>query len=290
MDTVLAAISEWLKGLFADSIIFYLKNMFDLLDPIVTSAATEIGKTPDQWNPTVFQMVQNVSEIVIMPIAGMILTALACYELIHLIISKNSMQDFDTFIFFKWMFKTAVSVLILTNAFSIVMGIFEVAQHVITYGGSVIGTSVQLSGIDTDGYRDALMSKDLGELVVVSMQVNFMLITAWIMSFIVYIIVFGRMLEIYLMVSLAPIPLATLTADNHQINMGINYLKSLFALGFQGFLMIVCIGIYVALLQTVASMSDPLNVGWSCVVFSAFLCYGLFQTGRLTKTVFNAHG
>lgn len=290
MDTVLTAIAEWLKGLFADTIIFYLKNMFDLLDPIVTSAATEIGKSPDQWNPTVFQLVQNVSEIVIMPIAGMILTALACYELIHLVISKNSMQDFDTFIFFKWIFKTAVSVLILTNAFSIVMGIFEVAQHVITYSGAVIGTSVRLSGIDTDGYREVLMSKELGELVVVSMQVNFMLIMAWIMSFIVYIIVFGRMLEIYLMVSLAPIPLATLTSDNHQINVGINYLKSLFALGFQGFLMIVCIGIYVALLQTVASLSDPLNVGWSCVVFSGFLCYGLFQTGRLTKTVFNAHG
>ncbi len=290
MDTVLTAIAEWLKGLFADTIIFYLKNMFDLLDPIVTSAATEIGTSPDQWNPTVFQLVQNVSEIVIMPIAGMILTALACYELIHLVISKNSMQDFDTFIFFKWIFKTAVSVLILTNAFSIVMGIFEVAQHVITYSGAVIGTSVRLSGIDTDGYREVLMSKELGELVVVSMQVNFMLIMAWIMSFIIYIIVFGRMLEIYLMVSLAPIPLATLTADNHQINVGINYLKSLFALGFQGFLMIVCIGIYVALLQTVASLSDPLNVGWSCVVFSGFLCYGLFQTGRLTKTVFNAHG
>ncbi len=290
MDTVLTAIAEWLKGLFAETIIFYLKNMFDLLDPIVTSAATEIGTSPDQWNPTVFQLVQNVSEIVIMPIAGMILTALACYELIHLVISKNSMQDFDTFIFFKWIFKTAVSVLILTNAFSIVMGIFEVAQHVITYSGAVIGTSVRLSGIDTDGYREVLMSKELGELVVVSMQVNFMLIMAWIMSFIIYIIVFGRMLEIYLMVSLAPIPLATLTADNHQINVGINYLKSLFALGFQGFLMIVCIGIYVALLQTVASLSDPLNVGWSCVVFSGFLCYGLFQTGRLTKTVFNAHG
>lgn len=289
MDIVTTAIYDWFKSILSESIISFLEIMFDMLDPIVTSAASDIGQTPAQWNSNVFSLVETLSETVILPIGGMILTAVACYELIQMIIARNNSHDIDTFMFFKWALKTCAAILILTNSFNIVMGIFDVAQYVIDSAANVINTSGSLGSIGTSGYYDDLMDMNLGELIVVSMQVNLMFMMSWLMSFIIYIIIFGRMLEIYLMVSLAPIPLATLTADNHQINIGANYLKSLFAIGFQGFLMLVCIGIYIALLQTVASLSNPLNVGWSCVVFSGFLCYGLFQTGRLTKTIFGAH-
>ncbi len=290
METVITAINDWVKSLFADNIIYILSSMFDTLDPIVTSATTEIGQTPSQWNPDVFALIETLSETVIMPIAGMILAALACYELIQMIIAKNNFHDIDTFMFFKWGFKTCVAVIIITNSFAIVMGIFDVAQYVVDAASNVITTNGGIGNISTSGYYDDLMDMELGELIAISVQVNIMVLLAWFMSMAIHIIIFGRMLEIYLMTSLAPIPLSTLTAENHQINIGANYLKSLFALGFQGFLMLVCIGIYVTLLQTIANMNDPLSASWSCVVFSGFLCYGLFQTGRLTKTIFGVHG
>lgn len=289
MDFLWDSITEWLKELLVGGIISNLSGMFDHVNQKVGEISTQVGTTPQGWNSGVFSMVQNLSETVIVPIAGMILAFVMTLELIQLIIDKNNLNDVDTWMFFKWIFKTACAILIVTNTWNIVMGVFDVAQSVVNRAAGVIisDASIDISGVVTD-MEARLMEMDLGPLFGLWFQSLFVGITMWALTICIFIIVYGRMVEIYLVTSVAPIPMATML-NREWGQMGQNYLRSLFALGFQAFLIIICVGIYAVLVQNIAMESDIIAAIWSCVGYTVLLCFTLFKTGSLAKSVFNAH-
>jgi hypothetical protein len=248
-----------------------------------------VGKTPLQWNSGVFSMIQTLSETVIIPIAGLILAFVMCYELIQMVIDRNNLHDMDTWMFFKWVFKTFVAVLLVTNTFNIIMGVFDVAQHVVNQSAGVI---ISDAGIDLASaipdMETRLQAMELGPLFGLWFQSIFVGITMKALSVCIFIIIYGRMLEIYLMTSLGPIPLATMV-NREWGGMGQNYLKSLLALGFQAFLIMVCVGIYAVLVQNIATETDIIAAIWACMGYTVLLCFTLFKTGSLSKAIFNAH-
>ncbi len=289
MDFLWDSITEWLKELLVSGIISNLSGMFDHVNQKVGEISTQVGTTPQGWNSGVFSMVQNLSESVIVPIAGMILAFVMTLELIQLIIDKNNLNDVDTWMFFKWIFKTAAAILIVTNTWNIVMGVFDVAQSVVNRAAGVIisDASIDISSVVTD-MEARLMEMDLGPLFGLWFQSLFVGVTMWALTICIFIIVYGRMVEIYLVTSVAPIPMATML-NREWGQMGQNYLRSLFALGFQAFLIIICVGIYAVLVQNIAMESDIIAAIWSCVGYTVLLCFTLFKTGSLAKSVFNAH-
>ncbi|MEQ2382904.1 CD0415/CD1112 family protein [Lachnospiraceae bacterium CLA-AA-H58] len=289
MDFLWDSITEWLKELLVGGIISNLSGMFDHVNQKVGEISTQVGTTPQGWNSGVFSMVQNLSETVIVPIAGMILAFVMTLELIQLIIDKNNLNDVDTWMFFKWIFKTACAILIVTNTWNIVMGVFDVAQSVVNRAAGVIisDASIDITSVVTD-MESRLMEMELGPLFGLWFQSLFVGITMWALTICIFIIVYGRMVEIYLVTSVAPIPMATML-NREWGQMGQNYLRSLFALGFQAFLIIICVGIYAVLVQNIAMESDIIAAIWSCVGYTVLLCFTLFKTGSLAKSVFNAH-
>ena len=289
MDFLWDSITEWLKELLISGIMSNLSGMFDHVNQKVGEISTQVGTTPQAWNSGVFSMVQNLSETVIVPIAGVILAFVMTLELIQLITDKNNLHDVDTWMFFKWIFKTACAILIVTNTWNIVMGVFDVAQSVVNNAAGVIisDASIDISSVVTD-MEARLMEMDLGPLFGLWFQSLFVGITMWALTICIFIIVYGRMVEIYLVTSVAPIPMATML-NREWGQMGQNYLRSLFALGFQAFLIIICVGIYAVLVQNIALESDISAAIWTCMGYTVLLCFTLFKTGSLAKSVFNAH-
>ena len=289
MGGILDKLDEWLRGLLAEGIKGNLTGMFDSVNTKVGEIAGEVGQTPQGWNSGVFSMIQNLSETVIVPIAGVILTFVMCYELIQLVTERNNLHDIDTWMFFKWIFKTFCAVLIVTNTWNIVMGIFDVAQGVVNQSAGVIvgNTSVDISSViaNLDGQIEALST---GELFGLWFQSLFVGLTMNILSICIMLVVYGRMIEVYLTVSVGPIPLATMT-NREWGSTGQNYLKSLFALGFQAFLIMVCVGIYSVLVQNIGVGGNVSTAIWTCLGFTVLLCCALFKTGSLSKSLFGAH-
>ena len=289
MGGILDKLDEWLRGLLADGIKGNLTGMFDSVNTEVGEIAGQVGMTPQAWNGGVFSMIQNLSETVIVPIAGVILTFVMCYELIQLVTERNNLHDIDTWMFFKWVFKTFCAVLIVTNTWNIVMGIFDVAQNVVNASAGVIigDTSVDISSVlsNLDAQIEALPT---GELFGLWFQSIFVGLTMNILSICIMLVVYGRMIEVYLTTSIGPIPLATMT-NRDWGSTGQNYLKSLFALAFQAFLIMVCVGIYSVLVQSIATSGDISGAIWSCMGYTVLLCFALFKTGSLSKSLFGAH-
>ena len=286
---ILDMIQEWFKELLIDGIISNLTGMFDTLNTKVGEIAGEVSMTPAAWNSSIFSMIRNLSETVIVPIAGIILTFVMCYELIQLIIEKNNLHDFDTWIFFKWIFKTFVAVLLVTNTWNIVMGVFDITQSVVNDSAGVIisDTSIDIATVITD-IEAKLDAMSVGGLLGLWFQSLFVGLTMKALSICIMLVVYGRMIEIYLVTSIAPIPVATMV-NREWGGMGQNYLKSLLALGFQAFLILVCVGIYAVLIQTIAATDDISGAIWSCMGYTVLLCFTLFKTGSLAKSVFSAH-
>ena len=281
MDFLWDSITEWLKELLVSGIINNLSGMFDQVNQRVGEIAGQVGTTPQAWNGGVFNMVRNLSETVIVPIAGAILAFVMTLELIQLIIDKNNLHDLDTWMFLKWIFKTASAILIVTNTWNIVMGVFDVAQSVVNNAAGVIisDTSIDISSVVND-METRLMAMDLGPLFGLWFQSLFVGITMWALTICIFIIVYGRMVEIYLVTSIAPIPMATML-NREWGQMGQNYLRSLFALGFQAFLIIICVGIYAVLVQNISVASDISTAIWTCMGYTVLLCFTLFKTGSL---------
>ena len=249
-----------------------------------------MGATPQSWNSGIFSMIQNLSETVIIPIAGAILAFVMCYELILMVVEKNNLHgDVDTFVIFKWVFKTFAAVLIVTNTFAIVTGIFNMAQQVVNQSAGVIisETSIDITSTVAD-LEARLADMNIGGLLGLWFQSLFVGLTMNILSICIMLVIYGRMIEIYLVTSLGPIPLATM-ANSEWRSMGQNYLKSLLALGFQAFLIMVCVGIYSVLVQTIATTSDISGAIWACMGYTVLLCFCLFKIGSISKAVFNAH-
>ncbi|MGM9604017.1 MAG: VirB6/TrbL-like conjugal transfer protein, CD1112 family [Faecousia sp.] len=289
MDYIKEQITQWLKEILVGGITSNLSGLFDSVNQRVGEISTQVGQTPQGWNSGVFNMIHNLSETVILPIAGLILAFVMTLELIQLIADKNNLHDVDTWMFFKWIFKTACAILIVTNTWNIVMGVFDVAQSVVNRASGVIvgNTSIDISSVMTD-LDSRLMAMDLGPLFGLWFQSLFIGVTIWALSICIFIITYGRMIEIYLVTSVAPIPMATMT-NREWGQMGQNYLRSLFALGFQAFLIIICVGIYAVLVQGIAAETDIIAAIWGCMGYTVLLCFTLFKTGSLAKSVFNAH-
>ena len=288
MDAILQQIADWLKGMLVDGIMNNLSGMFDAVNQQVGDVASQVGRTPASFSPGVFSMVRNISESVIVPIAGMILTFIACYDLIQLIIDHNNLANFETWIFFKWVFKTFVAVMLITNTFNITMAVFDVAQHVVNASAGIISGSTAVDASTLESIRGTLEEMELGPLLGLFLQSFVVQLCSMILSVVIFVIVYGRMVEIYLMTSLAPIPFATF-GNREQSQIGQNYLRSLFALGFQGFLIMICIGIYAVLVQTVSFSDDIIASIWGVMGYTVLLCFSLFKTGSLARSVLSAH-
>ena len=271
------------------SIMGNLTGLFDSINARVSEIAVNVGSTPQAWNGGVFSMVQNLSETVMMPIAGIILTFVMTYELIQMIMERNNMHDFETFMFFKWIFKTFIAITLVTNTWNIVMAVFDVAQSVVRSAAGVIVTdaSIDLTTIITD-LETQLMAMEIGPLLSLWIQSTLMGILSHVLTICIFIIVFGRMIEIYLVTSLAPIPMATMT-NREWGQMGQNYLRSLFALGFQAFLIIVCVAIYAVLVRSISVGTDVIAALWTCIGYTVLLCFSLFKTASVSRSIFNAH-
>ena len=288
MDFLINALTDWLKELLVGGIMSNLSGMFDSVNQQVADISVQVGQTPQGWNGSIFSMIQNLSETIIIPIAGAILAFVITLELIQLIVEKNNLHDVDTWMFFKWVFKSAAAILIVTNTWNIVMGVFDVAQSVVAQAAGIIGSdaSIDISTVMTD-METRLMEMDLGPLFGLWVQSLFIGITMWALYICIFIVIYGRMIEIYLVTSVAPIPMATMMGKEWG-GMGQNYLRSLFALGFQAFLIIVCVAIYAVLVQGIATEDDIIMAIWTCVGYTVLLCFTLFKTGSLSKAVFNA--
>ena len=281
-------ITEWLKGLLIEGIMGNLTGLFDTVNTRVGEIAVQVGTTPAAWNAGVFSLIRQISETVILPIAGLILTFVATYELIQMLIDRNNLHDIDTWLFFKWIFKTAAAILILSNTFNIVNAVFDVSQRVIARSAGVIQGSTDITPDMLATLETTLEGMSLGSLVGLFMQSMLIHSTMWALNIIIFVLVYGRMLEIYMLTSLAPIPVATLS--NREVGqMGQNYLKSLFAVGFQGLLILLCVGIYGVLVQGISTSGDPIGAIWGCVGYTVLLCFMLFKTGSISKSIFGAH-
>ena len=289
MNFIWDKITEWLKGLLVSGIISNLSGLFDSINTRVADVASTVGKTPQAWNGSIFNMIRNLSENIVVPIAGIILTFVMCLELIQLLIDRNNMHDFETFIFFKWIIKTFAAVTIVTNTWNIVMGVFDLAQHVVNEAAGVIigDTALDVASLMTNMEAE-LNAMDIGPLFGLWFQSSLMGIIAWALSICIFIIVYGRMIEIYMVTSIAPIPMATM-ANREWGQMGQNYLRSLFALGFQAFLIMVCVGIYAVLIKSISISGDVTAALWTCLGYTVLLCFTLFKSSSVAKSIFNAH-
>jgi len=288
LDSIFQQITEWLKEVIISAIMGNLSGMFESVNTQVGEIATSVGMTPANFSPEVFSMVRNVSESVIIPIAGLILTFIACYELIQMIIDHNNLANFETWIFFKWVFKTFMAVMLITNTFNITMAVFDVAQHVVNSSAGIIAGDTAIDATALEQLEETLNGMELGPLIGLLMQSFVIQFTMSALAIVIFVIVYGRMIEIYLMVSLAPIPFSTF-GNREQSQIGQNYLRSLFAIGFQGFLIIICVGVYAVLVQSVAFSDDIIASIWGVMGYTVLLCFTLFKTGGLAKSVFSAH-
>lgn len=288
MDSILQQITDWLKEMLVEAIMGNLSGLFDSVNNQVGEIASDVGMTPANFSPGVFAMIRNISENVIIPIAGLILTFIVCHELIQLIIDHNNLANFETWIFFKWVFKTFVAVMLITNTFNITMAVFDVSQHVVNTSAGIISGSTAVDASALETMEETLNAMELGPLLGLFLQSFIVQVTMSILSVVIFVIVYGRMVEIYLMTSLAPIPFSTF-GNREQSQIGQNYLRSLFALGFQGFLIIICVGIYAVLVQSVAFSDDIIASIWGVMGYTVLLCFTLFKTGSLAKSVFSAH-
>lgn len=287
MDLLLNTLTEWLKELLAGAIASNLTGMVDSVNTKVGDIAAQVGQTPQGWNGGIFHMIQNLSNNVILPIAGIILALVMTMEFIRIIMDKNNMHDFDTWSILMWVFKTACAILIVSNTWNIVMAVFDVSQTVVNNAAGIIVGNTDIELV-TEGLEETLMAMELSSLIGLWFQSMIVGVTMHILSIIIMLICFGRMIEIYLVTSVAPIPMSTMM--NHEWSqMGQNYLRSLFALAFQGFLIIVCVAIYAVLVQNMVVESDISMAIWTVMGYTVLLCFTLFKTSSLAKSVFNAH-
>ena len=288
MDFLTDWLTGWLKELLVDGIMGNLSGLFDTVNAQVGEIAVQVGTTPAAWNAGVFSLIRQLSETVILPIAGLVLTFVATYELIQMLLEKNNMHEFDVANIYKWVFKTSCAILILSNTFDIVMAVFDVSQSAISSAAGLIQGSTDISADMLAQLETTLEGMDLGPLLGLWLQSSIIGVTMQVMGIIIFVLVYGRMIEIYLLTSLAPIPVATLS--NRELGgTGQNYLKSLFAVGFQGMLILVCVAIYAVLVQGIATSGDPIGAIWGTVGYTVLLCFMLFKTGGIAQRIFGAH-
>lgn len=289
MNTIIERITEAIKEILIGMIQNGLEGMFVEVNDKVGTIASQVGQTPQGWNAGVFNLIQNLSQTVIVPIAGLIITFVLCYELITMVTQKNNFREFETYNIFLWIFKAYVAIYLVTNTFNITMAVFDVGQHIVNGAAGVISgsTAVDASAAIAT-LTESLEDMEIGELFLLAMETLLISLTMSILSVIITVIMYGRMIEIYLYTSVAPIPFATMT-NKEWGNIGNNYLKGLFALAFQGFFMLVCVGIYSVLVNAMTISTNLHGAMFSVAAYTVVLAFSLFKTGSLSKSIFNAH-
>lgn len=289
MEFLWNKLTEWLKEMLVGGVMSNLTGLFDSINEEVAEIAGTVGTTPQAWNSGVFNMVQSLSNNVVVPIAGVLLAIVMAMELIQMVVDRNNMNDFDVGQIVKWVCKSFFAIILVTSTWDIVMGIFDLAQAVVNNAAGVIisDTSLDLSSVITD-MEARLMEMDIGPLFSLWIQSALIGILSWILTICIFIVIYGRMIEIYLVTSIAPIPMATM-GNREWSQMGQNYLRSLFALGFQAFLIIVCVAVYAVLVQSIAVETDVIKAIWTSIGYTVLLCFTLFKTSSLSKSIFNAH-
>ncbi len=289
MNTIIERITEAIKEMLIGFINSGIETMFVEVNEKVGTIADQVGQTPQAWNSGIFSLIQSLSQTVMIPIAGMIITFVLCYELITMVTQKNNFHEFETFNLFIWVFKAFIAIYLVTNTFNITMAVFDVGQHVVNSAAGLISdsTAIDVTQAMAD-MLDKLEDMEVGELFLVALETMLLTLTMKIMSVIVTVILYGRMIEIYLTCSVAPIPFSTMT-NKEWGNIGNNYLKGLFALAFQGFFMMVCVGIYAVLVQSLTITDNIHGAMFSVAAYTVVLAFSLFKTGSLSKSIFNAH-
>lgn len=289
LDGILEAIEEWIRSLLTGIINSNLSTMFTDVNEKTGEIAVQVGQTPQGWNSSIFSMIQSLSESVVLPIAGIIITFVLCYELISMLTEKNNMHEIDTWMFFKYFVKMWIAVYLVSHTFTITMAVFDVGQHLVNSAAGVItgNTAIDISSALTDlGTRMEAM--EIGELTILMLETLIVSFCMKIMSVWITVILYGRMIEIYLYTSVAPVPFATMT-NREWGQIGTNYFRGLFALAFQAFLMMVCVGIYAALVAGI-QLSDNLHSSlWGVAAYTVVLCFSLTKTGSLSRQIFNSH-
>ena len=283
-------ITEWLRGLLIDGIMGNLEGLFTNLNNRVGEIAVEVGTSPATWNAGVFSLIRQLSETVVLPIAGIVLTFVMCYELIQMLIDRNNLHDIDTWLFFKWIIKTFIAVTILSNTFNIVMAVFDVAQSVVAQSAGLVQGTTDISPNLVANMQATIEQMELGPLLGLWLQSFVVHHTMTALNIFIFVVVYGRMIEIYMLTSLAPLPFATVV--NRDLgHMGHNYFRSLLAIGFQGLLIIVCLAIYAVLIRSIAAAggTDIFESIWTAIGCTVLLCFTLLKTGSLAKAVFGAH-
>ena len=285
MDFIWDAIKDLLKEIINSN----LENMFTDVNNNVSTIAAQVGTTPQGWNNSIFNMIRNLSDTVVLPIAGLILTFVLCYELITMVTEKNNMHDVDTFMFFKYIFKCGIAVYLVSHTFDITMAIFDVAQTIINSASGAIShdTHIDISSALTN-LGATMDGMGIGDLMLLVLETALVSMAMNIVGIIITVILYGRMIEIYITTSVAPIPFATMT-NREWGSIGNNYLESLFALGFQGFFMMVCVGIYAVLIRSFTISDDLHTTLFTIAAYTVILCFSLFKTSTLSKSIFQAH-
>lgn len=295
MDSIIESLVEMINDLLKGMILTNLETMFTDVNNGVTSVADNVAQTPESWNGSVFSMIQTLSSNVIVPVAGIIITAVLCYELISMVTANNGFErdGEETAIFFKFIFKACIAVFLLTNTFDIVCAVFQLGSEIVHNSA---GTITEASEIDVAStiqtmFNDQFSSMDTGELFVFAMETFIVKFGMKIMAVCITVVLYSRMIEIYLYMSVAPIPFATLT-NREWGTIGTNYVKGITALAFQGFFIMVCVGIYAAIVTDVVGSVDSFTLSsalWQVGAVTIVLCFALFKTGSIARSVFNSH-
>ena len=290
MDSILDKITELIKEMLQGWVLTNLETMFTDVNTKVGTIAGEVSQTPSAWNAGIFNMIKTLSDNVMIPIAGMIISFVVVYELITMVIDKNNMHEFDTSLFFRFLFKACIAVMLLSKTFDIVVAVFDVGSHIVTAAGAAItgSTSLDVTSTLQSMFNSELSSMSIGELIGLGMETMIISMCMKIMSVLITVILYGRMIEIYLYISVAPVPCATVT-NREWGSIGTNYFKGLCALAFQGFFIMVCVAIYAVLVSSVAVAANLHTALWSVAAYTVILCFSLFKTGNLAKSIWNAH-
>lgn len=288
MEGIFEKLNEFIKEILQEWVASNLADMFTDVNAQVGNIADEVSKTPATWNNSIFQMMQGISESVIVPVAGIVIAYVLCYELISMVMEKNNMQDFDTSLFFRYLFKAAIGVWLVSNTFQIVMAVFDVASDAVNSAAAYVSgnTSLDMEQTINDMFQTSVQNMGVGELIALGLETSVVKLGLKVMSVLITVILYGRMIEIYLYISVAPIPFATFT-NREWGDIGTNYLKGLLALAFQGFFIMMCVAIYAVLVAGIAYADNVHSAIWSAVAYAVLLCFALFRTGGLSKTVFH---
>ena len=287
MFDIFDKIEEFFRNLLLGSIKANLESMFIDINDKVGTVAADVGKTPMGWNGEVFHFIKSINDSVIIPIVGLIITAVFCIELINMVMQRNNMQDTDTFEFFKYIIKMWIAVWLASHAFTFSMAVFDMTQNLVNQAAGVINTSATVSGEQIVTMTEGLKSKELGELVVILLETSLIKLAIQIISILIMLVVYGRMFEIYVYSSVCAIPFATM-GNREWGQIGTNYIKGLFALGLQGLFLMICLGIYSVLVKTI-EITDIHTSTFMILSYALLLGLMMLKSGTIAKSILNAH-